>query len=89
MKLIDELKQGHMAKWTRAIRELKPADVEALTALPHAEYYEVAIKAAVKAGWFANGTKEADVDNLLPDEARILSDEIWSRYRATYMPDPN
>ena len=88
MKLKSEITQGNIARWSEAIRALRPQDVRQED-LPTAEYYSINIKAAVMAGWFENGATPEMVDEMTPRAAQKLSRQVWDIYANAYSKDPN
>ena len=82
------LKNKHLSAFTRAIRALKPADIENVAQLPDAEFYDVACHAALQAGWLNGMTAEA-VEELSYAEAAALATEIWQAWQEARAVDPN
>ena len=89
MTLIDDLRQRHLTAWTRALREMKPADVENIQNLPEIEFDDVTVKAAIKAGWFEHATDPTLVDDMKAGEVNKLSGEVWKAFNEARRIDPN
>ena len=83
MKLIDkdEFRQKHISGWTRALRQLKPDDISDERELPLPEYYETAVKAAVKAGWFEDADDPTTVEDMRPGEVNKLGRQVWNLFQ--------
>lgn len=89
LKSADELKQRHVVAFTRAVREMKPGEVSNIIHLPLPEYYDVTLKAAVKAGWFGDSLTVQAVDEMRPAETREPALAVWDLYEAVTAVDPN
>ena len=89
MEMITDLRQKHLAGWTKALRELKPDDMKAITELPEVEFDGVTVKAAIMAGWFADIEKPEAVDDMKASAISKLSGEIWKAFNEARKPDPN
>jgi len=87
MKIV-ELKNKHVAAWQRAIKAAKPGDVENIAQLPNAWFYEITIRAAYDAGWFADAT-EQQLEELTFKQSEKLATEVLQAYSATQAVDPN
>lgn len=89
MKLIGDLRQRHLSSWTKALRELKPADIDKITDLPEIEFDEASVKAAVMAGWFSDETDPESVGDLKNPEVSQLAADVWKAFNKARQPDPN
>lgn len=63
-----ELTQRHIEEWEKAIPE-------GATQKPFA-YSGMIVRAAAKAGWFANPIKPEDVDGMKPSKVKQLADAV-------------
>lgn len=89
MELVSDLRQKHLSGWTKAIRALKPPEVDNIVNLPDAEFHEVGIKAAIKAGWVVGVTDAAIVDEMKYPEVVKLSAAVWEAFNKARQIDPN
>ena len=89
MEIISDLRQRHLAGWTKAMRELKPPEMENTTDLPEVEFQGVSVKAAITAGWFDGVTDAGIVDDMKGGEVKKLSAEVWAAFREARRIDPN
>lgn len=88
MELNTDLRQRHLSGWTKAIRALKPDDVEVITELPEIEFDDVTVKAAVMAGWFVDVDDPDIVDDMKGGEVSRLSTDIWKAFNEARRIDP-
>lgn len=88
MKMVSDLRQKHLAGWTKALREIKPPDVETITRLPEVEFEGASVKAAIMAGWFDVDDPDI-VDDMKGGECAKLSKTIWEAFREARRIDPN
>ena len=89
MEMISDLRQKHLAGWTKALRELKPDDMKAITELPEVEFDGVTVKAAIMAGWFVDVDKPEAVDDMRGGDIHKLANEIWKAFNEARRIDPN
>ena len=89
MQIIADLRQRHLAGWTKALREFKPEDLERATQLPQVEYDGFSVKAAIKSGWFDGVTDIGIVDDMKGGEVNKLANEIFEAFQKARQIDPN
>lgn len=89
MEMITDLRQKHLAGWTKALRDLKPESMKVITELPEVEFDGVTVKAAIMAGWFVDVDKPEVVDDMKGGDINKLSGEIWQAFNEARKPDPN
>lgn len=88
---VDELRQGHIEDWSRYVREDRPKDV-GLVQLSITEYNGVAVRAAIRAGWFPDVPPEQAVEtvrNMTHQAVAAAGKKVWELYRAVVDIDPN
>lgn len=83
------LKNKHLSRWVRELRERKPDDVDNIGQLPDVMFYEISIDAALAAGWFGPDVTQEQVDELTYAEAQALSGVIWEAHGKARGVDPN
>lgn len=89
MEMITDLRQKHLAGWTKALRDLKPEDVDAITELPEVEFDGVTVKAAIVAGWFIGVDDPEIVGDMKGGDINKLAGEIWKAFNDSRRIDPN
>lgn len=89
MEMIKDLRQKHLSGWTKALRELKPAEIESVRQLPDVEFEGISVQAAIKAGWFVDVSKPEIVDDMKSGEVSALSKAVWQAYKDARQIDPN
>ena len=89
MEIIADLRQRHLAGWTKALRELKPPEMGNITDLPEVEFEGVSVMAAIKAGWFDGVSDAGIVDDMRGGEVKKLSEAVWAAFREARQIDPN
>ena len=77
---VDDFRQKHVSGWSKAVRSMRPTGIERESDLPLPEYYEIAVKAAVKSGWFSDLDDMAAVDEMKPGEVNKLGKQVWKLY---------
>ena len=89
MKVISDLRQKHLAGWTKALRELKPENVGVVTELPEVEFDGVTVKAAIVAGWVEGVDDPTVVDDMKGGEVSKFAAEVWKSFKEARQIDPN
>lgn len=89
LKVLDDLRYRHISDFPKALRALKPPDVETAMDMSPDEFHGVCILAAARAGWFGDVDAEA-VEEALWDatgaDVKALADEVWAAKREAMPP---
>ena len=93
MRVKERILQRELSGWTRGLRGRRPDGVEVVEALPLPEYYDVAIRSAIVAGWVVDAagsvvTDEEMAGDLTFEEAAKLGNAIWDMYLKVTHVDP-
>jgi len=90
---ITDLRQRHLEKWLTEMEGERPDIIENVKTIPDIVFNGVAIRSAIKAGWFGDVLVAGEVETLVGDlsfaEAKRLGNEVWSAYKAATTIDPN
>lgn len=90
LKVLDDLRYRHISDFPKALRALKPPDVESAMEVSPDEFHGLCIRAAARAGWFGDVDEEAVAAALWDArgaEVKALADDVWAAKRAAMPPD--
>ena len=89
MEIITDLRQRHLAAWSRSIRELKPDGFDKIKDVLDDEFYLMTTTAAIRAGLVLDVDDESLAGELTRAESIKLTEAAWKAVSDARSIDPN